>query len=128
MHMTEKSVLLIEDDKLIREMCVEALTAAGLHVHVAENGKEGVELALLHHPAVILMDIMMPIMDGHEAAKRIRADAWGKSAHIIYLTNFGDPEHVFKAITSGTDEYLIKAHTGIDEIVNKVRIAMHATS
>jgi CheY-like chemotaxis protein len=109
----------------MRELCKAAFATANIPVILAENGREAVRLALSKHPSVILMDIMMPVMNGHEAVKKIREDDWGRTAKIIYLTNFSEPENVYKAIKSGPEDFVIKAHTSIKDIVNKARIAMH---
>ena len=125
MDTAKKTVLVVEDDIALRELCADALTEAGYHVLLAPNGQEGVTAALTHHPQIILMDIMMPIMDGHEATRHIRADEWGRTARIIYLTNLSDPENVFTAFEHGSVEYIIKSSNSIGEIVNKVRLAMY---
>jgi len=123
--MEKRLVLLADDDQAIRELYHLALTNAGLEVVTAADGNEAVALALEHHPVVILMDIMMPHMDGESAVDKIRADAWGKHAHIIYLTNLSDPQHVAKAFTQKPEEYIIKAQTDVKEVVNMVRTAMY---
>ena len=118
-------VLVVEDDTDMRELSAEALTAAGFNVLTARDGGDGVDLALAHHPKVILLDINMPVMSGHEVMDRLRNDAWGRHVKVIFLTNFSNPQDVFKAVEQGTEEYLIKAHTSLQEIVQKVRLAIH---
>ncbi len=124
--MEKPTVLIAEDDKNIRELYRDAFTFAGVNVLTAENGTEAVELALKHHPNAILLDIMMPEMDGHEAMNAIRKDPWGKEAVVVYLTNMSDAENVVHAVELGTEEYIIKAHTDPKEVVNQVRMAMRA--
>jgi len=123
--MSDSSVLIVEDDDNLRKLYSDAISGVGINVLTAKNGKEGVEMALEHHPSVILMDIMMPVMDGHEAMKKIRLDKWGKNAKVIFLTNFSDAENVVHAVEEGTEEYIVKANTSIKEIINEVRIAMN---
>ncbi len=118
-------MLLVEDDESIRELYQSALTAAGINTLTAPDGSQGVALALLHKPVVILMDITLPVMDGHEAVRKIREDDWGKTAKIIYLTNHSEPEHVVNAFAEKPEEYIIKANADIKEVVNAVRTAMH---
>lgn len=120
-----KSVLIMDDDEFIRDMYTTALTSAGISVLTAKNGQEGVQLALKHRPSVILLDIEMPIMDGLATAKKIREDSWGKTAHIIFLTNHSDPKNVVTAVAQKPEDYIIKANTSVREVVNLVRIAMH---
>ncbi len=124
--MKKPTVLIVEDDKNIRELYADAFILAGVQVLTATNGKEGVESALREHPDAILMDIMMPEMNGHEAMNKIRRDAWGKGAKVVYLTNMSDPENIVHAVEQGSDEYIIKANMTPKEVVNQVRMAMRA--
>ena len=124
--MNKPTVLIVEDDTDIRGLYADAFTAAGITVLTATNGAEGVERALEHHPDAILMDIMMPVMGGHEAMNKIRKDAWGKNAKVVYLTNMSDAENIVHAVEQGSDEYIIKANLTPREVVNHVRMAMRA--
>jgi DNA-binding response OmpR family regulator len=124
--MNKATVLIVEDDESIRELYADAFSIAGINVLKAENGSEGVELALKHHPDAILMDIMMPVMNGHAAVNAIRKDSWGKTAKVIYLTNMSDAENIVHAVEQGSDEYIIKANASIKEVLSQVRMAMRA--
>lgn len=124
--MTKTVVLIVEDDEDILELYSTAFTQVGITVLKAKNGLEGVKLALEHHPDAILMDIMMPIMNGHDAIEKIRLDTWGRNAKVIYLTNMSDAENVFLAVEQGSEEYIIKANTPVKEVVNQTRMAMRA--
>lgn len=120
------TVLLADDDANIRDMYSTAFTAAGINVITAVDGTECVELALKHHPDAILVDILMPKMDGHTAVSKIRLDDWGKTARVVYLTNLSDAENVVTAVKQGTEKYIVKANTSLKEVVNQVRMAMHS--
>ncbi len=124
--MTNTTVLIVEDDENILDIYATAFTDAGIKVLKAKNGLEGVDLALEHHPDAILMDIMMPVMEGHKAVEKIRLDHWGKDAKIIFLTNMTDAENVFLAVEQGSEEYIIKSNTPVKEVVNQTRMAMRA--
>lgn len=124
--MSKTSVLIVEDDENIRELYKAAFGAAKMEVFTAANGIEGVNLALKHHPDAILMDIMMPVMNGHDAVNKIRNDAWGKNVTVVYLTNMSDAENVVYAVKQGSSEYIIKANMTPREVVNHVRMAMRA--
>lgn len=125
-YMTNTVVLIVEDDESILELYATAFIKAGLKVLKAKNGQEGVNLAIKHHPDAILMDIVMPVMHGHEAVEKIRLDPWGKNAKVIFLTNMSDAENVYLAVEQGSEEYIIKANTPIKEVVNQTRMAMRA--
>jgi len=118
-------VLTVDDNDDLRESIITALTHAGFTTLAARDGREGVALALEHHPDVILMDILMPDMNGHEAAEKIRQDKWGRDAKIIFLTSLSDAENVVKAVEKGSEDYLVKAHLSLEELVKKVRLVYH---
>lgn len=120
-----KKVLLVEDDKAVRELYATALVKEGIEILMAEDGAQGVEMALKHKPAVILFDIDMPVLDGHKAAERIRRNNWGEDVPIIFLTNYSDATNVAHAHMLKPDDYIIKVNTPVKEVVNKVRMAMH---
>ena len=120
-----KTILLVEDDQSIRELYAMAFINAGFNIMMAENGQQGVEMAFKHHPELILLDIDMPLVNGHEAAKRIRQDAWGKDARIVFLTNHSDAQNVAHAIMQKPEDYIVKVNVPVQEVVNQVRIAIH---
>lgn len=121
-----KTVLIVEDDKSIRELYAIALTNEGIDVITAEDGAEGVAIALEKKPSVIMFDINMPVMNGHDAAEKIRLDSWGKNVPIIFLTNHSDAANVAHAHMLNPDDYIVKANIPVKEVINKVRIAMHS--
>lgn len=123
--MEQKTILLVDDDMVLREMYRFAFTEAGLNVITAKDGTEAIALALEHHPSIILMDIDMPQMDGYESMKKIREDAWGRTAKVIYLTNYSAPADVYAAVSLKPEDYIVKASHDIKEIVNRVRTAMY---
>lgn len=124
----KKTVLLVEDDQSIRELYAVAFIKAGLNIIMAENGQQGVDFALKRHPDLILLDIDMPILNGHQAAEKIRQDAWGKTARILFLTNHSDAQNVAHAIMQKPEDYIIKANVPVKEIVNQVRTAIYGIS
>jgi DNA-binding response OmpR family regulator len=124
----KKTVLLVEDEQTLRELYGMAFIKAGLNIIMAENGEQGSRFALQHHPDVILLDIDMPLMNGHQAAEKIRLDDWGKTARILFLTNHSDPQTVAHASMTKPEEYIVKAHTPIHDVVNQVRTAAYAGS
>jgi len=117
----DKHILLVEDELDIQEAMAEALSAAGFTVTTASNGAIGLKLALEKKPDLILLDIVMPEMGGHEMLKRLRDDAWGKSAKVIMLTSMDGAQNVSDAYEESVDDYIIKVHNSLDEIIKKVR-------
>lgn len=121
-----KQILLVEDEQDIREAMAEALTDAGFAVETAGNGVEGLQKATTLHPDLILLDIVMPEMDGHEMLKKLREDSWGKHARVIMLTSMDSATNVATAYADNITDYIIKVHNSLDDIVKKVRVAIHA--
>jgi CheY-like chemotaxis protein len=124
MEPQKKTVLLLEDDQSIRELYALALINAGLHIVMAENGQDGVRIALEKHPDLILLDIDMPIMNGYDAATAIRNDAWGQSVPIIFLTNRSDPRDEAHAALQEPEHYIVKADTPMKQVVDEIVAAI----
>ncbi len=122
----EKHILIIEDEPDIREAMAEAIADAGFKVSTASNGSEGLQVATSEKPDLILLDIIMPVMDGHETLKKLRQDPWGQSAKVVMLTSMDDVKNVASAHESSITDYLIKTQNSLDEIVKKVREALYA--
>lgn len=120
-----KCVLIVEDETDIREAMAEAITDAGFEVFQAENGQVGLIMAKSQKPDVILLDIRMPIMDGHEMLRRLREDEWGRKANVIMLTSMDDVSNIAHAHEGKIQEYIIKAHVSLEEVVTKVRMVAH---
>ncbi len=101
-------VLLVEDTEVVITLTSDYLHYKGYEVFIARNGMEGVLLAKEKKPDVILMDIMMPVMDGMEAARRIRADNMQKDTIIIALTALAMPGDREQCLAAGMDDYMSK--------------------
>ena len=122
----DKKVLIIEDETDIREAIAEVIAEVDYEVKTAENGKVGLGIALEWKPDLILLDLVMPIMDGHETLRRLRQDPWGKSVKVIVFTAMDGAEDVASAYENDIEDYIIKAHSTLDDIVDKVRLNIHA--
>src|SRR3989344_3054656 len=122
MKKTQKTVLIIEDEKSLREAVVDILRIKGITPLAAKNGKEGVESALSKHPDLILLDLIMPEMDGMAALQKIREDAWGKNVPIIILTNLSpiNGSGAGFMATHALTHYFVKSDWKIHDIANKI--------
>jgi len=117
------TVLIVEDDASLRSALHDKLKIKGFFPVEAKNGSEGVQFALRDQPALVLLDILMPEMDGLVAMKKIRASGeWGKQVPIILLTNLNsDSQEIKDAIAANAPvHFLIKSELSIDEIIEKV--------
>ena len=116
-----KRVLVVEDEVALREALRIKLEASGFEVMVAENGRMGAEIALEQRPDLILLDLVMPEVDGLEMLKRIRLDVWGEKAEVIILTNVSDSEKVGECLALNALNYFVKSDSSLDKLVDKVK-------
>jgi len=119
---TQKTILIVEDEKSLRDAIVDILRLKKFIPLEAKNGREGVEIALGKHPDLILLDLVMPEMDGMTALKKIREDAWGATVPVIILTNLSaTSEHlVDDMITHKPMHYLVKSDWKLHDVVKKI--------
>ncbi len=117
----KKKVLLVEDDKMILDMYTLKFTQEGYEVTQAENGKDGLELAKKINPDIVLLDIILPQMDGFTVLKNLKADPKMKDIPVVLLTNLGQDGDVKKGIELGAVDYLIKANFTPSQVVDKVK-------
>lgn len=116
-----KTILIIEDDNKLAQMLTDMFLAENLGVIRASNGEEGLAVALDSHPDMILLDIILPRLDGISLLNKLREDDWGKTADVIMLTNLSSAEDVRKATEAGAYDYLIKSDWKMEDIINKVK-------
>lgn len=117
-----KKILIVEDEAPLRNAVSDILTFEGFEVFQAKNGQEGLDTALKEHPDLILLDLMMPIMDGLTMLEKLRQDAeFGKSAAVILLTNINDPDKVAMATEAGSYDFLVKSDWNIEDVVKKIK-------
>ena len=115
-----RKILIIEDDKFLRELMVRKLVNDGYEVIEATNGEEGVRTAKAEKPDLILLDLILPGIDGFESLTRIRKDQEIANIPVIILSNLGQKEDIEKGLKLGATDYLIKAHFAPGEIAEKI--------
>ena len=123
--MSTKHILIIEDEADIREALLETVTEAGFKVSVAENGAIGLQKAITEKPDLILLDLKMPVMDGHTTLGKLREDAWGKNAKVIILTSMDDVRNIASSYENTISDYIIKGHTSLADVLQKVRVHLY---
>lgn len=117
-----KKILVVEDDSTLLKALTEKFTLENFSVSYAEDGQEGLGVALSTHPDIILLDILMPKMDGMSMLEKLREDEWGKDVPVIMLTNLNpDDIIVSQVIRDHPAYYLIKSNAKIDDILSKVK-------
>lgn len=103
-----RRVLVVDDNEDAAESLAALLRLFGHQVGVALDGEQALELAPSLKPDVVLLDLGMPRMDGHEVARRMRAAPWGASMRIVALSGFGDGEDRARSLEAGCDDHLVK--------------------
>src|SRR3954468_848897 len=102
-------IAIVEDDLAIAQMYRMKFEAEGYHVDIAENGKLGLALCEQMKPDLVLLDLMMPEMNGDEMLEKMRATDWGKSIKVIILTNVSEQEAPDKLKSFNVRKYIVKA-------------------
>jgi len=113
-------VLIAEDDVFILEMYLVKFSTDGFEVLTASNGEETLKKIKEEKPDVVLLDLLMPKMDGWGVLSKIE-ECGGEKPIIIVLTNLGDKKNIDKALSMGVDDYLIKSFFTPEEIVLKMK-------
>jgi DNA-binding response OmpR family regulator len=116
-----KKILIVEDETTLLEVLEKKFTKEKFQVLLAKNGLEGLDIALSEHPDMILLDIVMPVMDGLTMLEKLRQDSWGRNAHVILLTNLADTDQVASATNLRVFDYLVKSNWKIEDVVKKVK-------
>lgn len=121
MSSEKTKIAIIEDDIAIVQMYQMKFEAEGYEVAFAEDGKKGLELLEEFQPDIVLLDLMMPIMNGEEVLKKLRKEKWGEEMKVIILTNMGESEAPKGMDKLGVEEYIVKSDLTPKEVAAKVK-------
>ncbi len=116
-----ETILIVDDERDLRDALKTALSEAKYKVLEAEDGEKGLELARSENPDLILLDITMPHMNGHQVLRELRAHPSGKNPKIILFTNSDDPADITRGVGLKSDAYLIKSQTSLEDIIKKIK-------
>ncbi len=116
-----KKILIVEDELPLLKILTDKLSSEGFIIIGAKDGKEGLEFALKEAPDLILLDIMMPIMNGMEMLSRLRSNPTGQKIPVILLTNLGETSTVLEAKELNIEDYLIKSNLKLEDVVKIVK-------
>ena len=118
----KKKILIVEDEEGYKNTLKIALEKEGYEILLAENGQVGLTVAFSRHPNLILIDLVMPKMDGEAMFEQLRFDIWGSKVPAIILTNLSPQDNMYnKLIFNEVACYLVKTQVQLKEIVEKVR-------
>lgn len=114
-------ILVVEDDPFIQEMYRRKLMEMGYFVSLACSGKEGLNCLEKELANLILLDVVMPVMNGFEMLEILKKDDVYKKIPVILLTNLSQQEDIRKGLVLGAVDYMVKAHFTPSEVVEKIK-------
>ncbi|MBU1015093.1 response regulator [Patescibacteria group bacterium] len=117
-------ILIVEDDKFLRELIVQKLASEGHEIVEAVDGEEGVRKIKEEVPQLVLLDIILPGIDGFEVLRQIKAEPTTANVPVLILSNLGQQEDVEKGLQLGAADYIIKAHFTPGEIIEKINTVL----
>lgn len=125
--MNKKTILVAEDEQAMLKTLAQKIENAGYNVLQASDGEEAINLAMEHQPNLVLLDILMPKMDGLSTMKKIREDeSWGKYVPIILLTNLSDSASMEEAARLNVD-FLVKTDWRLEDIITLINNKLNIT-
>lgn len=118
------TILLAEDDRFVSDIYKRKLDTEGYEVLFAPDGREALKIMEEIVPDLVLLDIMMPFVDGMEVLQKMKGDPRWKFIPVVMLTNLAEKENIEKSISMGADGYIIKAHFTPSEVMQKIRTVL----
>lgn len=119
-----KTILIIEDDKFLRELIAQKLNKEEYNISEAIDGEEGIKKVKEEKPDLVLLDLILPGIDGFEVLSQMKENPETKSIPVIILSNLGQKEDMEKGLKLGAVDYLIKAHFTPGEIIDKIKAVL----
>lgn len=116
-----KKVLVVEDDEFLANAMRVQLETDGYEIVIAQNGEEAKQLVEEHKPNVVILDLILPKVDGFVFLEEIRNIEEYKKLPIIVASNLGQKEDIKKAMDLGANDYVVKTNLSIEELVQKVK-------
>ena len=117
-------ILIIEDDKFLRELISQKLEREGYDICEAIDGEEGIKEVKKENPDLVLLDLILPGIDGFEVLAQMKKEPALAKIPVIILSNLGQKEDIEKGINLGANDYLIKAHFTPNEIIEKIQAVL----
>ena len=121
-------ILIVDDNPVIQKMLVDRIAQEGYTVLTANNGKEGIELAIKEKPDLAILDIVMPEMDGLTMLKKLRADPSGAEMQVMMLTSMEDSASISEALNNKVFKYMKKDALDVQEVVENIHIILKDSS
>lgn len=117
----KKNILIIEDDEFFRELVSKELTTGGFAVLSAADGRKGIERVKESKPNLILLDLLLPDIDGFEVLSTVKQDSDTSSIPVIILSNLSSKEDIERGLKLGASDFLIKSQFSLPEVIEKIK-------
>jgi DNA-binding response OmpR family regulator len=124
MEPSKTKILIVEDEEILLTALSEELKQEGFIVVGAKDGQEGVEKAQAEKPDLVLLDLVMPRLDGIGALKAMKDNAEIREIPVVILTNLSDYDKISDALSLGAMDYLVKANYRLEDLVNKIKTVL----
>lgn len=124
----DKSILIIEDESSLLDVLSDEFASSGFRVIRAADGETGLKQAHDKHPDVVLLDLKMPNMSGHEVLKALNETAWGATIPVIIATNSTSADDINQCLEAGVHDYFVKSDVSIKKLVDHVQQKVDATA
>lgn len=117
-----KKILVVEDEVAYLNLLQAELVKSGYEVMVAHDGEEGLKLALGSKPDLILLDIVMPKVDGLKMLSELRKDAWGNKAMVFILTNINESKEISEGMNNNIFKYFVKSEIKLEDLLWSIKL------
>ncbi len=117
-----KKILVVEDEQAYLNLLHDQLVKSGYKVIDAVDGEEGLKLALAEKPDLILLDIIMPKVDGLKMLKALRADTWGKQVPVFILSNVYESKEISEAMNNTAYRYIVKSDMKLENLLSAIKL------
>ena len=116
-----KIVLVVEDEEVMIRVLTDNLSAENFGILVARDGEQAIKMLMTHKPDLVLLDLLMPKVNGYNVLGKLKADPDLSKIPVLVLSNLGEFEDINKAMELGADDYIVKSHHSVSEIIEKVK-------
>ncbi len=114
-------ILIVEDDRFLRELMTRKLNNEGFDLQEAVDGEECLKKLEIFKPEIILLDLILPGLDGFETLERIKDNPQTSGIPVLILSNLGQRDEIEKGLSLGAVDFMVKAHFTPEEIVGKIK-------
>ena len=120
----KKKVLIVDDNPGLTTVLVDKLKVSGFDAMSASDGEDGLQKAFSFHPDIILLDMLMPKMDGLTMLGKLREDKWGKECKVMILSLIEDADNIAKAVDYNVAGYIVKTDYTLSGVVDQIKLAL----